>query len=302
MPNRPKAAILIVNGFSRKDDQAEANEAEAVQFPWIDVCLRQIARHTEKTPHRIFVWDNAWLPSHDAIYEAYPNVVVKRAKQRGKSISHGLALNKLTSRLNDTFEYVVTLDNDAFPVRGGWLTNLIDRLEGGAKLAGVWRDEMAPEREPFVHPSCLAFRKADFESLEVGFRFRKGEQPGKGQDVGERLTREVLRRGGELSRLWRSNRRNVHFLMGGLYGDLIFHQGAGSRRPKFWTSPGTQREEEIREALRNAAFTDVDQLIGYLSGDLPDSVGKALGLQALPGSQGAPEYSRPGLMQRLRQR
>ena len=66
--------------------------------------------------------------------------------------------------------------------------------------------------------------------------------------------------------------------MGGLYGGLIYHQGAGSRSPTFWTAEGGQAEEDLRVALRDAAFRDIDGLVDYLSGDAPASAADALGL------------------------
>ena len=56
--------------------------------------------------------------------------------------------------------------------------------------------------------------------------------------------------GKELNRLLRSNRRNFHFLIGGLYGDLLYHHGAGSRHAKFWTSEDVDaRTGRVRIAL-----------------------------------------------------
>jgi hypothetical protein len=161
-------------------------------------------------------------------------------------------------------EHVVTLDTDCFPVRNGWLENLLGRLARGAWIAGVWRDEMAPRIRPYVHPSCCAARLETLRRLGVEFT-RKGG----GQDVGQRLTQAVLAAGGRLSGLRRSNAWNPHFLLAGIYGDLVYHHGAGSRYASFWTSDEPERDEAARVALRDAAFTDLDGLVDALAGDAP---------------------------------
>jgi hypothetical protein len=262
-------AILVVNGF-RRGEHTDYYAEEARSYPWIELCLRQIERHT-RFPHVVHVWDNSFLPEQQ---ELIRNTRRTRLHHRrdGVALNHGQALDRLITLLPDHIEYVVTLDTDAFPVRSGWIHNLIGRLEAGAMLAGVWRDEMAPKIDPFIHPSCLAARLDTLRELNASFA--KGDA----QDVAQSYTRAVVEKGGSVSRLRRTNQRNLHFLMGGLYGDLVYHQGAGSRNAQFWTSTDLQGDEVIREALRNAAFRDLDGLVDYLAGDSPAEARVALGL------------------------
>jgi hypothetical protein len=91
---------------------------------------------------------------------------------------------------------------------------------------------------------------------------------GEGKDVGQGLTQAVLAEGGRIAPLYRSNKVNHHFLMGGVYGDIVYHQGAGSRRARFWTSREEDvfAEEEKRLILRDRAFGDLDGLISELTG------------------------------------
>jgi hypothetical protein len=177
-------------------------------------------------------------------------------------LSHPAALDWLVAQLDDDVEYLVTLDTDAFPVRDGWLETLIGHIQNGAKLCGVYRDEMAPKIKPFIHPSCLCMRTADFRSLPVSFSSKLA------QDAGQNITIEMEKQGAEIVPLKRSNVRNFHFLMGGVYGGIIYHHGAGSRRAKFWTSVDADAEEEerIRVMLRDRAFEDLELLIEELTG------------------------------------
>lgn len=266
---RARVAILVVNGF-RRGEHADYYAEEASNYPWLKVCLRQIERHT-RFPHVVHVWDNSFLPDHQDLVRDNPRARLHHRRD-GNPMNHGQALDRLLGLIPDHIEYVVTLDTDAFPIRSGWLQNLIGRLDAGAMLTGVWRDEMAPKIEPFVHPSCLAARLDTLRGL--GTTFARGQN----QDVAQGFTRAVMAQGGAISRLRRSNQRNLHYLMGGVYGDLIYHQGAGSRDALFWTSTDKSGDEVIREALRNAAFTNLDGLMDYLSGNSPDEAGAALGL------------------------
>jgi hypothetical protein len=259
-----RTTILIVNGFDRHS-LSPFDVEEARRFPWIKLCLQQLERYaTLSSSYDILVWDNSFLSEHLEILEADPRVSVLSERETHKDVRHGRALDRLMREVSAETEYVVSLDTDSFPIRHGWLENLIGRLDRGASIAGVWRDEMAPEIRPYVHPSCLAMRRDTLLELDVQF-----SRAGGGQDVGQRVTEAVLAAGGRVSGLHRSNARNLHFLMAGIYGDLVYHHGAGSRHASFWTSTDTERDEATRVALRNAAFDDLDKLVDFLTGDLP---------------------------------
>jgi hypothetical protein len=253
-----KTAILIVNGFDQRGIFGAYNAEEARLYPWIDLCLRQVHRWSEGADYEILVLDNTGLDEHLAALRSYERVRVVSA---GEERAHHDALDDLVARTRDDVEYILTLDNDAFPVRAGWIGELTAALDGGAALAGVWRDEMAPVIRPYIHPSALCIRRRDLLALDVSFA------RGVAQDVGQNLTDALLAAGRTLHPLRRSNVRNLHFLLGGLYGDLIYHQGAGNRRAKFWTSNDLEEDERARIALRDAAFRDADGLIARLRGE-----------------------------------
>lgn len=262
---RPPArtAILIVNGFDRHSKNPFEVE-EAARFPWIRLCLQQVERFTPEWEYQILVWDNSFLPEHSEILEASPRVTIFSEREKQKDVRHGRALDRLMQEIPEGVEYVITLDTDSFPIRHGWLDNLIGRLDEGAAIAGIWRNEMSPHINPYVHPSCLAARIDTLRELGVQFA-RNADDPG--LDVGQALTEAALRSHRRVSRLYRSNVRNVHYLMGGVYGDLMYHHGAGSRRALFWTGFTVEAEDTIRVALRDASFSDLDGLLNFLTGN-----------------------------------
>ena len=272
-----RAAILIVNGFDRQGKWGDYDVEEAVRFPWIKLCLQQLERHTRASSYEVLVWDNSFLPEHLEILEAAPRVTVFSEPDERTELTHAQALDRLLHEVPAEAEFVVTLDTDSFPIRDGWLDNLMGRLDRGAAIAGIWRDEMASRIRPYVHPSCLAARRDTLLELDVQFEWPAGVRR---VDVGQSITNAVLAAGGRVSGLRRSNARNLHFLMAGIYGDLVYHHGAGSRRANFWVSHDRKADEALRVALCEAAFVDLDGMIDVLTGEIPLEDGPDLGLEA----------------------
>jgi hypothetical protein len=282
-PGPRRTAILIVNGFDRRGKWGEYNVEEALRFPWIRLCLEQLERHTEASSYDVLVWDNSFLPEHLEVLEGNQRVTVFSARDKCSELTHAQALDRLLREVPAESEYVVTLDTDSFPIRDAWLDNLLGRLDRGAWIAGVWRDEMAGAIRPYVHPSCLAARKDTLLELDAQFAWKRGVRQ---VDVGQSITNAVMAAGGRVSGLRRSNARNFHFLMAGIYGDLVYHHGAGSRRAHFWISPDRKADEAARVALRDAAFADLDRLIDVLVGDVALEEGPDLGLETDPDVSG----------------
>lgn len=269
-----RTAILVVNGFDRYSRWGEYDERDADAHAWIDLCLRQVARHSAGSDYEVRVYDNSRLPSHRAIMRGYSRVKVfpllsriglltrtdrllpRLARRYEKE--HAVALDHLASGLPSDVEYLITLDTDAFPLQNGWIEKLISLLESGATLVGVYRNEMPEAIEPFVHVSCLCLRRRDFAEIGVSFA--------EGKDVAQDLTFAVRERGQRIVGLARSNARDFHFLMGGVYGSLIYHQGAGGRHAKFWRATAVEEDDRVRMRLRDAAFSDLDGLIEELTG------------------------------------
>lgn len=261
----PRTAILVVNGFDRTGRWGDFNTEEAREFPWIDLCLRQIERHSRGSSYEVLVWDNSWMPEHKEIIERFPRTRRFEPRRIGAGVRHGPALDRLLLRVRPGTEFVITLDTDSFPIRDGWIENLTGRLSRDVLLAGVWRDELLPRKPAFVHPSCLAIRRSTLRELAAPMAI------GKSSDVAHNVTLAVEKAGGRVSRLRRSNAYNAHYLMGAVYGDLIYHQGAGSRAARFKPLPNSDRGESVRLALRDAAFRDLDVLVDALAGNVHPS-------------------------------
>lgn len=257
-----KTAILVVDGYSPRTVDAMW---DAIRFPWIEVCLREVLRRSASSDYEVHVWDNAGIREHRAFLEGLPAEPRVRVWPDDPGavvpVRHAIALDNLVARTGDEVEYLVTLDTDAFPVRDGWIEQLTSTVDDGAMLVGVWRDEMAPELAPFVHPSCLCLRRHDLLDLGIMFSVYEHMEPG------QNLTDAVVARGGSIVPLRRTNVRNPHFLIGGIYGDLVYHHAAGSRPAWFYASDDQQEDERIKVQIRNAVFNDLDHLVAVLRGD-----------------------------------
>ena len=59
----PRYAILIVNGYDRHGLWGDYSSDEAQRFPWIELCLRQVERHSAGADYEVLVYDNSWLTS-----------------------------------------------------------------------------------------------------------------------------------------------------------------------------------------------------------------------------------------------
>ena len=94
----------------------------------------------------------------------------------------------------------------------------------------VRHDENAIDTQP--HPAFCAVRVRDWERLHgdwsPGFCW-EAENGRLTTDVGGNLLRALERSGDSWTPLLRSNRVNLHPLWFGIYGDIVYHHGAGFR-------------------------------------------------------------------------
>src|SRR3954447_23185808 len=85
----PRTAILVVNGFDRRGRWGDFNEEEARAYPWIDLCLRQIERHSAAGSYEILGWDNTWMAERRQLLQAHPRVRRFQPSVVGGELPHG---------------------------------------------------------------------------------------------------------------------------------------------------------------------------------------------------------------------
>ncbi|WP_323004487.1 hypothetical protein [Denitromonas sp.] len=248
-----KLAILVV--YFLRDEN----------IPILDLHLKSLNAYTEGD----FVIYGVAPRVSDAVRSrlaGVPNLEMVDVEPTGfvGSKEHSYYLNKLCEHaIANGAERLCTMDVDAFPVIEGWNRQLESEIGAGNHLAAVFRQENNDTALP--HPSCCYFSSEFYrryaptflpdESVLSGPEFSEflsttGQKPDSGIGVGFTVWKHQL----PWKRLYRSNKRNDHYLLAGLYGDIVFHLGAMS-----WT------DRDFRKDRSSSVLTaGLDMLAGVL--------------------------------------
>jgi len=179
------------------------------------------------------------------------------------------------------FDGFLFLDSDAFPIRKGWLETLMGLMTGkhGSRydIATIYRPEFGETR---LHASVLYATHPALEKL----RFVSERRGARGGDT-EKDTyidpyTDHWRR---VCRLVRTNRINVHPVLAGVYGDMFYHHGCGSRNyfhkpPAWWPlADHPSFEQTIPTRLREKLVIRPREFLSQFLWDpslcaLPDSI------------------------------
>jgi hypothetical protein len=213
---------------------------------WIPIQARQLQRHLT-VPHR--VWGS--LEQVDSSYRRYFDRVDEG------SGSHAEKLNRIAAEIAAEAaddDLLMFLDGDAFPV-----ADPVPLIESGlesAPLVAVRRTENGGDPQP--HP-CFCVTSVELwcnlpGDWSEGFTWT-GPLGEPETDVGANLLHQLELSGTPWTPILRSNRHDLHRLFFGVYGDAIYHHGAGFRAafsradlaeliPDEWA-----RSPSVREAL-----------------------------------------------------
>ncbi len=130
----------------------------------------------------------------------------------------------------DDNDLLMFLDGDAFPIAD--LAPLIDAGLQSTPLLAVRRSENVGDLQP--HPCFCVTSVGKWRALPgdwtMGYMWK--DVNGRDRtDVGANLMRQLELTGTPWSPVLRTNRRNLHPLFFAVYGDVIYHHGAGFRLP-----------------------------------------------------------------------
>ncbi len=142
--------------------------------------------------------------------------------------------------LEDGADALLTLDLDSFPISDTWLETISRVAPKQSGIAGILRAENGDTVLP--HPSCLLV-PAEFASrhrfsfspdTDGSKEFRRFLRTRKqAADTGIRLAQILDQHDLPWGKLLRTNVRDLHPLIAGIYVDSVFHLGAGSRAGLF---------------------------------------------------------------------
>ncbi len=125
-------------------------------------------------------------------------------------------------------DWIVFIDGDAFPIN--FLDNALARHLDKAPLVAIQRLENLGEKH--AHPSFCAttvgFWKEIKGSWQKGYQWINALNLAE-TDVGGELLRALTRENVDWIPLRRTNRQDIIPVCYGIYGDLIYHHGAGFR-------------------------------------------------------------------------
>jgi hypothetical protein len=187
---------------------------------WVEIQTRYLREHIH-TPYQ--TWTS--LQEIDASYASRFDHVVDQGGRHSDKLNH-LAIEIQAQAADD--DLLMFLDGDAFPIADP-MPLIADAL-ARAPLLAVRRDENAGDPQP--HPSfCVTSVKAWRElggDWSQGYRWVNAEGR-RVSDVGANLLRKLQLTQTEWVPVLRSNRTDLDPLFFGIYGDVIYHHGAGFR-------------------------------------------------------------------------
>ncbi len=160
----------------------------------------------------------------DGHADAFDRVVPAGGHHAGK-------LNLLAAEIcatADPDDLIVFLDGDAFPIADPM--PVVRAALETTSLVAVRRDENATDRQP--HPSFCAVTAREWERLRGDWSAGYTWEDSQGRpvtDVGGNLLASLERTHSPWTPLLRTNRVNLHPLWFGVYGDVVYHHGAGFR-------------------------------------------------------------------------
>jgi hypothetical protein len=188
---------------------------------------RWIAIQTSYLRRHISVPFQTWT-SLEGIDPSYGTHFDRVLEQQGL---HAAKLNHLATEIAHVAreeDLLMFLDGDAFPIADPW--PLIEQGLSGAALIAVRRAENVDEPQP--HPSFCVTTVGAWQKLCGDWTAGpvwKGAHGNPTSDVGANLLRKLELTGTPWVPVLRSNRHDVDPLYFGIYGDVVYHHGAGFR-------------------------------------------------------------------------
>ena len=227
----------------------------------LEAHLAQIKRCSGDIPLRIYAGINRLAPRYLEQLKQHDFITIcdlPDTDARG-SFEHAFYLDRLIGRaIRGGASHICTLDVDSFPISSDWLSAPLAALEKGSSLVGILRRENGDFAAP--HPSFMLFPTAflteyrpTFSPLAnnqaaIAFSDRTGQRLDTGAGYALVLDRYQL----PWTKMLRSNVRDLHPLLGGIYDGRIFHFGGGNRDKVFTV--------DVREARRMRPSAEIGEL------------------------------------------
>jgi hypothetical protein len=208
------------------------------QDKWIDLQLNHLKKNLLE-PYRVYTYLTDISEKHD---HKFHHVL------RGPCKGHSFKLNWLAEAIakeakNDT-DLLIFLDGDAFPIRP--FDQAIKAKLTKLPLAAVVQKENFGDCQP--HPSFCITTVGLWQKIKGDWTFDNAKPWHNSLglpviDVGAKVLQALEESQTPWLPILRSNRKDLHPLWFGVYGDFIYHHGSGFREP-------TCRKDELDFELR----------------------------------------------------
>lgn len=125
-------------------------------------------------------------------------------------------------QIDTSYQYFMLIDSDCFPILYNWNKKLVDKMDRhGFDQAAIYRPE---NLDVIAHPSMMFFDRKGFANFKPTLRPFVNLLGIEHTDI----TCDS-----RFFPLLRTNRVNVHPICAGIYYDMFYHHGAGSRKPLY---------------------------------------------------------------------
>jgi len=257
---------------------------DAQSQKWLDLQLQFLKSTTQNFDHVAIVWGgNKTGYFTDKTHAIYPEGEVGSA-----SVCHREGLNHITSffREQNDYSHFLYLDCDAFPIKTGWLIELSNQMEeqpvmdNGMFSRMVGRDYdiavivRAENLETRLHASVLFVKKSALPNISFAYDSVGSDLRGNAEnDIHIPEYQWELR--DQAFALMRSNKKNLHPLACGVYYNMFYHHGCGSRVMKvrgnstlftakpYWDSFGELKTDDLTEQLMESPSSFISELAGW---------------------------------------
>jgi hypothetical protein len=203
--------------------------------------------------------------------------------------SHSGKLNLLAAEICNEAQpsdIILFIDGDAFPIADP-MGAICEALQHTSLLA-VRRDENLGDRQP--HPCFCAIRVSEWQRLHGDWSPGYSWINDQGEaltDVGGNLLAALERNNCSWTPLLRSNRLNIHPVLFAVYGDIVYHHGAGFRRPTTRFDNKKAKKGEDVAALSDKWFERLQEDPSFLQDMLSGRNGSPIGDSAEDLDRGA---------------
>ncbi len=190
---------------------------------WIDIQMRYIEKHITE-PYRIYACVSG-------VERNYADLYYFCSEEEGR---HAEKLNYLASEIiaksNDD-DILMFIDGDAFPISSELVPFVREKITKH-ELVAIRRDENNIDIQP--HPSFCATTVGLWKQIrgDWGKGYYWVNSRGKEvTDVGGNLLKILNDNNIDWFPLTRTNKKDLHPLWFGIYGNMVYHHGAGFRPP-----------------------------------------------------------------------